>query len=68
MGTARYITAFIIGILVFGSINAQEGKTEKERHVIEAFLDETPAIYSREIDLNDFFSHIIGQKGLQVCP
>lgn len=57
MGTARYITAFIIGILVFGSINAQEGKTEKERHVIEAFLDETPAIYSREIDLNDFFSH-----------
>lgn len=57
MGTARYITAFIIGILVFGSINAQEGKTEKERHVIEAFLDETPAIYSCEIDLNDFFSH-----------
>ena len=57
METARYITALIIAILAFGSTNAQESKAEESQLVIEAFLDETPAIYSGEVDLNDFFSH-----------
>lgn len=57
MMKSRSITALILCVIAIGSIQAQVSKPEEGMHTVEAFLDNTPAIYSSNLNLNDFFSN-----------
>mgnify|MGYP003302971189 CR=1 FL=1 len=56
MRIARCITALVVCAMAIGAMQAQESASNEKTHIIEAFLDNTPAIYGSNLNFNDFFS------------
>ncbi len=56
MRIARCITALIVCAMAIGTTQAQKSGSKDKTHIIEAFLDNTPAIYGCNLNFNDFFS------------
>lgn len=56
MRIARCITALVVCAMAIGTTQAQESGSNDKTRIIEAFLDDTPAIYGSNLNFNDFFS------------